>query len=123
MKTCAFASDGRYGEIIDQLNMYVGKTSVEKDIRPFMLSYRTLNLYVMQLDLLTDTAFKTGFGEMESMIRMAPSTVFASWTNKTTKRLEKCLQFPNFVDCNSPDWVDKLVIALKKSRRLHGDKK
>lgn len=123
MKTaCIYAHDGQYGEIIDTLRLFIGNFKVETDVEPFMLSYRSFDLYVIKMsqDMPNSLAHKV-VSPLLGAMRNYGTRVFAAWTDDTLDCLRgispSCIAQSNFVNCDSRDWTAQLTMALRARER------
>lgn len=118
-KACIFSSSGHNGEIVDSLGLYVGPFECELNVEPFMLGYRDYDLYIIEAD---HRMPKRTFERLPPLVKMNPTRVYGVWTRGTWQRIQdyapSCLAYANCVDCDRPDWIEKLLAALKRADRI-----
>jgi hypothetical protein len=105
-----------YTAMIEWLTMYVTACNVVKEIRPFQLSYRQFNIYLVDVGgypTHTQRAFMTALG---NVVRGRPSRLYLFWTGETWESF--CTTNPDLrghdtcINCCAPDAMEKIEEML-----------
>jgi len=126
-KVCVYTGTGKYGEIIDSLQMYIGRFEIERDVFPWMLSYRDYSVYVIDATNMDSQAINSMVKTLPPIIRNYGTRTFVVWTKETwdlfQSRMPGCLQCDNLVFCDTPNWISDLQRTLARcDRRLKNEK-
>ena len=101
-----------YTHLADWLGFYIGKFVIETDIRPFQLTYRDFDLYLIDIGGWPETAKKPFMVSLGEIIKSRPSRVYLMWTGETWEAFERynphLRQGYNCYSCCDPDIFSKI---------------
>lgn len=122
---CLFSGSGDYKDMEGQLNLFIGRFEFQREIRPFMCSYRYWAIYLVDTRNMKPAHEIDFLVELGKLIRSYPARIFAIWSTHTLDRLLEvdpgAVDQKNCVFCDSPDWVDRVIKSLKRYERKQHD--
>lgn len=105
-----------YTAMLEWLTMYVAPCEVTKELRPFQVSYRPFNLYLVDVGGYPTHVQSSFMASLGNVVRGRPSRLYLFWTGETWEAF--CAANPDLrghgtcVNCCAPDALEKIEEIL-----------
>jgi len=102
----------------DWLHTYLGKFRVERDVRPFQLSYRPFDVYLVDIGGYPSGTKHTFMTQLGNVVASRPSRLYLFWTGETWEAFEvinpDLADYDNCVNCCNCDLekIERLLLDI-----------
>lgn len=124
LNVCALSARHDYLDIENNLSLFIDRCKVYPEIRPFMLNYRSWDVYVIDTRGMQAEHEKKIIRSLGRLISSNPARLVLIWSQHTWSKFVQSgtvfADYENCVYCDTPGWCNQVVKALERVKRPNG---